>query len=315
MFYNSNPSLDVQSNPEVDLYRYVTEGTFDAYSYQLLESKQKFISQIMTSKSPVRSAEDVDETALSYAEIKALASGNPKIMEKMQLDADVAKLKLQKADHLSQRYGLEDALIKKFPREIAEQEERIKSLIADMETAKNNTFPNENGFSPMVIMGTTYTEKAEAGKAILAICERITNPEGRPLGEYRGFKTDIGFDTLSKEFFITLRGELFHKVPLGKDPHGIITRLDNAIEAFEKRKHGCEFNLEELHKQVENAKAEIAKPFPREAELDEKCKRLAELNAELNMDRRENEIVDGADEQSEEEQEEKRKTRDDRDDR
>ena len=303
------------SNPEVDLYRYVTEGTFDAYSYQLLESKQKFISQIMTSKSPVRSAEDVDETALSYAEIKALASGNPKIMEKMQLDADVAKLKLQKADHLSQRYGLEDALIKKFPREIAEQEERIKSLIADMETAKNNTFPNENGFSPMVIMGTTYTEKAEAGKAILAICERITNPEGRPLGEYRGFKTDIGFDTLSKEFFITLRGELFHKVPLGKDPHGIITRLDNAIEAFEKRKHGCEFNLEELHKQVENAKAEIAKPFPREAELDEKCKRLAELNAELNMDRRENEIVDGVDEQSEEEQEEKRKTRDDRDDR
>ena len=303
------------SNPEVDLYRYVTEGTFDAYSYQLLESKQKFISQIMTSKSPVRSAEDVDETALSYAEIKALASGNPKIMEKMQLDADVAKLKLQKADHLSQRYSLEDALIKKFPRDIAEQEERIKSLAEDMETAKNFTFPNENGFSPMVIMGKTYTEKAEAGKEILAICERITNPEGRPLGEYRGFKTDIGFDTLQKEFFITLRGSLFHRVPLGKDPHGIITRLDNAIEAFEKRKQSCEVQLEELHKQVENAKAEIAKPFPREAELDEKCKRLAELNAELNMDRRENEIVDGVDEQSEDEHDDKRKSRDDRDER
>ena len=303
------------TNPEVDLYRYVTEGTFDAYSYQLLESKQKFISQIMTSKSPVRSAEDVDETALSYAEIKALASGNPKIMEKMQLDADVAKLKLQKADHLSQRYSLEDALIKKFPRDIADQEERIKSLVEDMETAKKCTFPNENGFSPMEVWGTTYTEKAEAGKAILAVCERINSPDERPLGEYRGFKMEIGFDTLSREFFINLKGKLFHKVPLGQDANGIITRLDNAIEAFEKRKQGCELQLEELHKQVENAKAEIAKPFAREAELEEKCKRLSVLNAELNMDRRENEIVDGAEEQSEEERDENSRTRSDRTDR
>ena len=303
------------SNPEVDLYRYVTEGTFDAYSYQLLESKQKFISQIMTSKSPVRSAEDVDETALSYAEIKALASGNPKIMEKMQLDADVAKLKLQKADHLSQRYSLEDALIKKFPRDIADQEERIKSLVEDMETAKKCTFPNENGFSPMEVMGTTYTEKAEAGKAILAVCERINSPDERPLGEYRGFKMEIGFDTFAREFFINLKGKLFHKVPLGQDANGIITRLDNAIEAFEKRKLGCELQLEELHKQVENAKAEIAKPFAREAELEEKCKRLSELNAELNMDRRENEIVDGAEEQSEDERDENSRTRSDRNDR
>lgn len=253
----------------------------------------------MTSKSPVRSAEDVDETALSYAEIKALASGNPKIMEKMQLDADVAKLKLQKADHLSQRYSLEDAIIKKFPKDIAEQEERIKCLIADMETAKIATFPNDNGFSPMVVMGTTYTEKAEAGKAILAICERINNPDGRPLGEYRGFKTDIGFDTMSREFFITLRGALFHKVPLGQDANGIITRLDNAIEAFEKRKLGCELQLTELHTQIENAKAEIAKPFPREAELNEKCTRLAELNAELNLDKAGNEIADDDPEQEE----------------
>ena len=303
------------SNPEVDLYRYVTEGTFDAYSYQLLESKQKFISQIMTSKSPVRSAEDVDETALSYAEIKALASGNPKIMEKMQLDADVAKLKLQKADHLSQRYSLEDALIKKFPRDIADQEQRIKSLVEDMETAKKCTFPNENGFSPMEVMGTTYTEKAEAGKAILAVCERINSPDERPLGEYRGFKMEIGFDTFAREFFINLKGKLFHKVPLGQDANGIITRLDNAIEAFEKRKLGCELQLEELHKQVENAKAEIAKPFAREAELEEKCKRLSELNAELNMDRRENEIVDGAEEQSEDERDENSRTRSDRNDR
>ena len=164
-------------------------------------------------------------------------------------------------------------------------------------------------------MSTTYTEKAEAGKEILAICERLTNPEPRPLGEYRGFKTDIGFDTGQKEFFITLRSSLFHKVPLGKDPNGIITRLDNAIEAFEKRKQGCEYQLEELHKQVENAKAEIAAPFPLEAELDEKCKRLAELNAELNMDRRENEIVDGAEEQSEDERDENNRTRSDRNDR
>lgn len=303
------------SNPEVDLYRYITEGTFDSYSYQLLESKQKFISQIMTSKSPVRSAEDVDETALSYAEIKALASGNPKIMEKMQLDADVAKLKLQKADHLSQRYRLEDDLIKKYPRDIADQESRKKHLIEDMETAKNSTFPNEKGFSPMVVMGSTYTEKSEAGKAILGVCERVTTPSTRPLGEYRGFKTDIGFDTMSREFFIMLRGALSYKVPLGQDANGIITRLDNAIENFENRKQGCELKLEELHNQVENAKAEIAKPFPRETELDEKCKQLAELNAELDMDKRENEIVDDAEEQSEEELDEKNKSRDDREER
>ena len=303
------------TNSEVDLYRYVTEGTFDAYSYQLLESKQKFISQVMTSKSPVRSAEDVDETALSYAEIKALASGNPKIMEKMQLDADVAKLKLMKADFLSQRYGLEDALIKHFPRAIAEKEEKIRGVMVDIETALNRTIPNESGFSPMVIMGKTYTDKADAGKEILAICERMTNPEARPLGEYRGFQTDIGFDTGRKEFFITLRGALYHKVPLGTDAHGIITRLDNAIEKFDMNRQTYMAELDELHRQVENVKAEIAKPFPDEAVLEEKSRRLAELNAELDMDKRENEIVDGVDEQSEEEHEEKRKTRNNRDDR
>ena len=303
------------TNSEVDLYRYVTEGTFDAYSYQLLESKQKFISQVMTSKSPVRSAEDVDETALSYAEIKALASGNPKIMEKMQLDADVAKLKLMKADHLSQRYGLEDALIKHFPKAIAEQEERIRGITADIETALNFTIPNDNGFSPMVIMGKTFTEKADAGKEILAVCERMVNPESRPLGEYRGFQMDIGFDTTAKVFFITLRGSLHHVVQLWKDAHGIITRLDNAIGKFDSRRQTLVTELDELHRQVENAKAEIAKPFPDEAVLEEKSRRLAELNAELDMDRRENEIVDGAEEQGEEEREEKGKSRDDRDDR
>ena len=303
------------TNPEVDLYRYVTEGTFDAYSYQLLESKQKFISQIMTSKSPVRSAEDVDETALSYAEIKALASGNPKIMEKMQLDADVAKLKLQKASHLSQRYALEDALIKKYPRDIAEIEERIKGLEADIKTAEEGTHPDEHGFSPMELMGVTYTEKAEAGKTILDICSRINNQEPRPLGEYRGFKTDIGFDGVSREFYITLRGALFHKVMLGKDANGIITRLDNAIEKFAERKKNNEAQLAEVHRQIETAKAEIAKPFPDEAILEEKSRRLDELNSELNMDRKENEIVDGAEEISEDGQEKKPAPRDDRDDR
>ena len=302
-------------NDEVDISRYITEGTFDAYSYQLLESKQKFISQVMTSKSPVRSAEDVDETVLSYAEIKALASGNPKIIEKMQLDADVAKLKLQKADHLSQRYSLEDKLIKEYPREIAEREEKIKGLTQDMDTAAKNTFPNEKGFSPMVVMGTTYTERVEAGKAILGVCERMANPAEKALGEYRGFKTGIGFESMEHEFFITLYGAFFHRITLGQDASGIITRLDNAIEGFEKRKQSCEIRLQELYKQIENAKAEIAAPFPQEAELEEKCRRLDELNAELNMDKPENEIVDGAEEMGEDERDEKYKSRVDRDER
>jgi hypothetical protein len=269
----------------------------------------------MTSKSPVRSAEDVDETALSYAEIKALASGNPLIMEKMQLDADVAKLKLQKASHLSQRYSLETALIRKYPSEIADTESRIKGLETDIETAKKNTFPGENGFSPMVIMGATYTEKADAGNAILDICSRITNQEPRKLGSYRGFNTDIGFDSFEREFYIKLRGELTYTVSLGKDASGIIIRLDNAIEKLGARKVCLEAELAELHKQVENAKAQIAKPFPDEELLEEKCRRLDELNAELNLDKRENEMVDDADERNEEDDEEKSNVRKDRDNR
>lgn len=284
--------------------------------YQLLETKQKFISQIMTSKSPVRSAEDVDEMALSYAEIKAIASGNPKIMEKMQLDADVAKLKLQKASHLSQRYSLEDKLMRDFPKEIKATEERIAGYEADMRTVVAGTHENEKGFSAMVILGETYSEKADAGKAILEICKHITNPEPRPLGLYRGLQTEIGFDTFNKEFFIVLKGSLSHRVPLGQDANGIITRLDNAIEALETKRKNCVEQLDNLHIQVENAKAEVATPFPDEAILQEKSKRLDELNAELNMDKRENEIAD-----DEQEQEDKAPDReepdcgDDRDDR
>ncbi len=303
------------TNTEVDLFRYVTEGTFDAYSYQLLETKQKFISQIMTSKSPVRSAEDIDATALSYAEIKALASGNPLIMEKMQLDTDVAKLKLQKADHLSQRYNLEDSLTKKFPKDIAAEESSIRQLDKDIETAKVNTSPNEKGFSPMTIMGTVYTEKADAGNAILELCSRLKDPKPRPLGSYRGFNMEIGFDTVSREFYINLKGELLHQVALGKDAGGIIIRIDNQIEGFVRRRNACAERLTEIYKQVENAKAEIAKPFPREEELAEKSKRLAEVNAMLDMDKRENELCDDVEEQSEEEQEKDDRSVDDRDDR
>ncbi len=280
------------TNPEVDILRYVTEGTFDAYMYQLLESKQKFISQIMTSKSPVRSAEDVDETALSYAEIKALASGNPKIIEKMQLDADVAKLRLQRADHNSQKFMLEDRLLKHFPRDIKDTEARISGLEADIETAKANTHPNEKGFSGVKIMGTDFTEKSYAGKQILEICKRISNPEPRPLGEYRGFKTEIGFDTMQKQYFITLVGKLRHTVLLGDDANGIFTRLDNKIEGMEVRLQTCREELQDLQNQVENAKTELLKPFPREEELKEKQARLDVLNSELNMDKKENELAD-----------------------
>lgn len=282
------------TNEEVDISRYITEGTFDAYMYQLLESKQKFISQIMTSKSPVRSAEDVDETALSYAEIKALASGNPKIIEKMQLDADVAKLRLQRADHNSQKFKLEDRLLKHFPRDIKDVEARISGLEADIETAKANTHRDEKSFSGVKIMGTDFTEKAEAGRQILEICKRISNPEPRPLGEYRGFKTEIGFDTMQKQYFIILVGKLRHTVLLGDDANGIFTRLDNKIEGMELRLRNCREELRNLHEQVENAKAELLKPFPREAELNEKQARLDILNSELNMDKKENELADEA---------------------
>ena len=299
------------TNPEVEVYRYITEGTFDAYSYQLLESKQKFISQIMTSKSPVRSAEDVDETALSYAEIKALASGNPKIMEKMQLDVDVAKLKLQKAAHLSERYALEDKLVKFYPQKIVEKEGLIRGVEADIATVAAATTPDEKGFSPMLIMGKTYIDKTEAGKAILEITEHITNKEPIPLGEYRGLKTEIYFDGIAREFCIRLKGALTYEVLLGKDPNGVITRLNNGLNGLPDRKKTLEGELSELHKQIENAKAEVEKPFPDEHILEEKSRRLDVLNAELNMDKRENELVDGAEEVENEDKDLNAPTRDD----
>ena len=280
-------------NPEVDIYTYVTENTFDSYLYQLVESKQKFIGQIMTSKSPVRSAEDIDETALSYAEIKALCAGNPHIKEKMDLDIDVSRLKLMKANHLSQRYSLEDKILKEFPQRIVSLEQRIEGYKADMAHLKSHTTPDENGFSPMVVEGVTYTEKKEAGSAILAACKAMTTPDPIQLGSYRGFSMELSFDSFSREYKITLKNELRHTTALGTDIFGNIQRLDNLLDSFSEKMQSCENQLENTHTQLANAEAEVKKPFPQEEELKTKTARLNELNAMLNLDKRENEIVDG----------------------
>ena len=280
-------------NKEVDIYTYVTENTFDSYLYQLVESKQKFIGQIMTSKSPVRSAEDIDETALSYAEIKALCAGNPHIKEKMDLDIDVSRLKLLKANHLSQRYALEDQILKEFPQKIKSLEQRIEGYRADIDQRKRNTEPNEDGFSPMIMPGGTVREKKAAGDAILGLCKSMTSPDPIPIGQYRGFDMELSFDTFSREYKITLIHQLRHTVTLGTDIFGNIQRLDNTLGAFEERMAACTEQLENTQVQLENAKAEVQKPFPQEEELKTKSARLNELNAMLNLDKRENEIVDG----------------------
>ena len=280
-------------NPEVDIYTYVTENTFDSYLYQLVESKQKFIGQIMTSKSPVRSAEDIDETALSYAEIKALCAGNPHIKEKMDLDIDVSRLKLLKANHLSQRYALEDQIIKEFPQKIKSLEQRIEGFKVDIDQLKRNTEPNEDGFSPMFMPGGVVRDKKDAGDAILGLCKSMTTPDPISIGQYRGFDMELSFDTFSREYKITLIHQLRHTVTLGTDIFGNIQRLDNALGAFEERMTACVEQLENTHVQLENAKVEVQKPFPQEEELKTKTERLNELNALLNLDKKENEIVDG----------------------
>jgi len=280
-------------NSEVDIYTYVTENTFDSYLYQLVEGKQKFIGQIMTSKSPVRSAEDIDETALSYAEIKALCAGNPHIKEKMDLDIDVSRLKLLKANHLSQRYALEDQIIKVFPQKIKSLEQRIEGYKADMAQLAQNTLPNEDGFSSMIMAGGTVTDKKAAGEAIIGLCKSMTNPDPIHIGEYRGFDMELFFDSFSREYKITLKHELRHTVTLGTDIFGNIQRLDNALNSFQEKLTACEAQLENTKVQLENAKLEVQKPFPQEDELKTKTARLNELNAMLNLDKRENEIVDG----------------------
>ena len=287
-------------NDEVDIYTYVTENTFDSYLYQLVEGKQKFIGQIMTSKSPVRSCEDIDETALSYAEIKALCTGNPHIKEKMDLDIDVQRLRLLKANHLSQRYALEDQIIKTLPQEIARYEQYIEGYTSDMDRLKEDTHPNEDGFSPMEVEGTVYTDKKAAGSAILAACKAMTSPEPVPLGQYRGFAMDLSFDSFKREFQITLKGTTHLTAPIGSDIFGNILRLDHLLDGMEDRMRACKEQLENTKLQLENAKLEVDKPFPQEEELKTKSARLDELNILLNLDKRENEIVDGDRDEQEE---------------
>lgn len=276
-------------NKRVDIFRYVTENTFDSYMWQTIENKQKFISQIMTSKSPVRSCEDVDETALSYAEIKALATGNPHIKEKMDLEIEVSRLKLVKANYLSQKYTLEDSLLKHYPREIRLTQERIKGYEADIalyEQHRSEDFPG------MLLCGTHYAEKKDAGAAILEACKAMTSPEAKEIGTYRGFTLLLSYDVLSKVFRMTLRGELSHTVELGSDIYGNIQRMENMFEAFPVRFSACEKALVTLKEQMENAKAEVEKPFAQEQELSEKTARLAEFDALLNIDKRENDVLD-----------------------
>ena len=278
-------------NPEVDIYRYVTEGTFDAYLYQLVENKQRFISQIMTSKTPVRFAEDIDETALSYAEIKALAAGNPDIIEKTELDTQVAKLKLLKQNYLSEKYELEDKVIKYYPNEIKRLENRIEDMKEDIEVFNNNNTP-DNSFEKMNIKGTNFTERKEAGEKIIEICKFMTNPEPLEIGEYKGFKIILSFDTMDRKFYASMKNNLSYKTELGSDPSGNITRIDNVLNGIETRLSGVENNLEDTKKNYESAKKEIEKPFPQEEELKTKSKRLDELNIKLNLNNKDKEIID-----------------------
>ena len=280
-------------NPQVDIYRYVTEQTFDAYLYQLVEGKQKFASQIMTSKSPVRSAEDIDETALSYAEIKMLATGNPYIKEKMDLDIQVQKLKMLKSNFLSEKYGLEDKVIKFYPQQIAYLKSRVEGLTTDVETAKSHPKPIDEQPLGMMVSGVSYSEKAEAGQAIINACKSMNSPDAIPLGEYRGFQMELYFDTVQRNYVVKLKGETSRDVPLGDDSHGNIVRIDNGIERFEEALADTENSLENTEKQFETAKQEIEKPFAKEEELRAKTARLDELNILLNMDKKENEIVGG----------------------
>ena len=275
-------------NKEVKVFNYVTEGTFDSYLFQTLENKQRFISQIMTSKSPVRSCDDVDEQALSYAEIKALCAGNPLIKEKMDLDVQVAKLKVLKADHQSQKFRLEDKLLTKFPAEIQEQTAKIAALKSDAEIAAAHPQDKEN-FCGMVIKGMTYDEKKTAGERLILACMELPNTEEQLVGSYRGFELSLRFDTFRNEHQSVLKGKLKYPVPLGSDPHGNIVRLDNALSNFADRITSAENELDTLKQQQAAAQVEVAKPFPQEEELAQKSARLAELNAQLDVDEKHHE--------------------------
>ena len=272
-------------NKEVHIYRYVTESTFDAYLWQTVENKQKFISQIMTSKSPVRSCEDIDEAALSYAEIKALCAGDERIREKMDLDVDVARLRLMKANHQSQQYRLEDNILRHFPAQIEENKGFLSGFEADMKTLERHPHPKD-GFAGMEVKGDFLTDKDNAGAAILEAFKDAKGLESVPIGTYRGFSMSLTVENFGKDFILTLKGRMSHRVELGKDARGNLVRIDNALAQMPERYKTVQGRLENVQAQLATAKAELGKPFPQEAELKEKSARLAELNAELNIDDR-----------------------------
>ncbi len=270
-------------NPEVHIYRYVTEATFDAYLWQTLENKQKFISQIMTSKSPVRACDDIDETALSYAEIKALCAGDERIKEKMDLDVDVARLKLMKANHQSQQYRLEDNLLRYFPEQIEQNKRFIAGFEADMKTLADHPHPAD-GFAGMIVRGDVLTDKENAGAALVDAFKEVKGLDPVPVGSYRGFQMSLTLEDFGRDYVLTLKGQMTHRVTLGKDPRGNLTRIDNALNGMSDRLATTQSRLESLYSQMENAKAELGKPFPQEDELRVKSERLAELNIALNID-------------------------------
>ena len=295
--------------PEVEVYRYVTEQTFDAYLYQLVESKQKFISQIMTSKSPVRSAEDVDEVALSFAEVKMLATGDERFKEKMDLDMQVAKLKVLKQSYLSEHYDLEDRILKYFPQTIREYEERIVGYESDAALAEQHKPQGENKFCPMTLKGVTYTEKADAGEMLLAVCKE--NPLSNPveIGSYRGFKMEVYYDSFNTHYCLNLCGKAKHKVDLGSDALGNLTRIENEIGKIPARLEAAKTRKAETLEQLANAKSEVLKPFAFENELKEKTDRLNALNIELNLDEKDTPVMDTEPEQTEEQPEKRTQDR------
>ena len=292
-------------NPEVQIYRYVTEGTFDSYLYQMVENKQRFISQVFTSKSPARVMQEIDDAVLSYNEIKALATGNPMIIEHANLETEVNKLKMLNASHLSQRYELEDKILKYYPQEISRLNERISGYTADIARREENTPAKKEDFPPMQIHGTVYTEKAEAGKALIEVCKQLTNSDPVSIGSYRGFEMQLFYEAFSKEYRVALKGKLTHTASFGTDIHGNITRLDNALNGLETRLQEHRDRLENTTAQMEAAKADAAKPFPREQELQEKSKRLAELTKLLKMDEKDRELLDSAPDEGDEQPERK----------
>ena len=275
----------------------------------MLERKQGFISQIMTSKTPDRTADDIDEKALSYGEIKALATGNKYILEKTELDSEVAKLKIVRQSYQSQIYDLQEKVARTYPNMIKELQEKVQALEDDMKQLENNTIPNADGFSKMIIKGIEYTEKEQAGKAILEACKTKTNPDLEDIGEYRGFRLELGFNSVEREFTMTIKNKYSYNIMLGSDVYGNITRINNALEAIKDKIPDERLRIEDIEKQLENAKIEMQKPFPQAELLDEKMKRLEELNILLKLDEKEKQVLDTSNDEIENNEKEKEKER------